>query len=54
MNHNVPSRRYLPKLQPQHFADAAAYAISHHRAAQGFFHADAEASSRGGVWAEEN
>ena len=44
MNHDVPSRRNLRPVAPQNFADAAANAVPHHRAAQGFLDADAEAA----------
>ena len=44
MNHDVPSRRNLRPVAPQNFANAAANAVPHHRAAQSFLDADPEAA----------
>ena len=48
MNHDVPSRRNLRPVAPQNFADAAANAVPHHRAAQSFLDADPEAAGAAG------
>jgi hypothetical protein len=44
MNYDIPSRRNLRPIAPQDFTDAAANAIPHHRSAQRFLDADAEAA----------
>ncbi|HEV3219962.1 MAG TPA: hypothetical protein VGZ48_09335 [Candidatus Acidoferrales bacterium] len=54
MNHDIPSSRYLRGVKSQDFADAPANPIAYNRAAQGFFHADAETAASRFVWAEEN
>ena len=44
MNDDVPSRRYLRKILPQDFADAALDAIADYRATYSLVHADSQAA----------
>jgi hypothetical protein len=46
MNDYVPSRGYLQTMTANSFAQAAANAISHYRATQRFFNAEAKAAER--------
>jgi hypothetical protein len=54
MNDHVPSRGYLQTMTANSFAQAAANAVSHYRAAQRFFNAEAKAAERQLIGAKKN
>jgi hypothetical protein len=54
MNDYVPSRGYLQTMTANGFAQAAANAITHYRATQRFFDAEAKAAERQLIGAKKN